>query len=243
MLHTRGGRPRRTRLHDAAPGSPTGVIYDCLVNMALPRHRRPCRSSDRSIVEASGSHSPLRRGRGRRRRARDVSRRLPARALRGDHGPVGVGQVDAHAHPRRPRPADVGHGADRRRRAHGRSTTASSRSCAATQSASSSRPSTCCRCSSAEENILLPLSIAGRKPDREWFDRLVDTVGIRDRLHHRPARALRRPAAARRGRARADLAPVGRVRRRALGQPRLESLRRRAATCCATPSTTSARRS
>jgi putative ABC transport system ATP-binding protein len=40
---------------------------------------------------------------------------------------------------------------------------------------------------SAEENILLPLSIAGRKPDREWFDRLVDTVGIRDRLSHRPA--------------------------------------------------------
>jgi len=39
----------------------------------------------------------------------------------------------------------------------------------------------------AEENILLPVSIAGRKPDREWFDRLVDTVGIRDRLKHRPA--------------------------------------------------------
>ena len=40
---------------------------------------------------------------------------------------------------------------------------------------------------SAEENILLPLSIAGRKPDSEWFDRLIDTVGIRDRLSHRPA--------------------------------------------------------
>jgi putative ABC transport system ATP-binding protein len=39
----------------------------------------------------------------------------------------------------------------------------------------------------AEENILLPLSIAGGKPDREWFDRLIDTVGIRDRLTHRPA--------------------------------------------------------
>jgi putative ABC transport system ATP-binding protein len=39
----------------------------------------------------------------------------------------------------------------------------------------------------AEENILLPLSIAGRRPDGEWFDRLVDTVGIRDRLSHRPA--------------------------------------------------------
>jgi putative ABC transport system ATP-binding protein len=34
---------------------------------------------------------------------------------------------------------------------------------------------------------LLPLSIAGREVDREWFDRLVDTVGIRDRLSHRPA--------------------------------------------------------
>jgi putative ABC transport system ATP-binding protein len=39
----------------------------------------------------------------------------------------------------------------------------------------------------AKENILLPLSIAGRKPEPEWFDRLVDTVGIRDRLTHRPA--------------------------------------------------------
>ncbi len=40
---------------------------------------------------------------------------------------------------------------------------------------------------SAEENILLPLSIAGRKPDQQWLDRLIDTVGIRNRLHHRPA--------------------------------------------------------
>jgi putative ABC transport system ATP-binding protein len=39
----------------------------------------------------------------------------------------------------------------------------------------------------AEENILLPLSIAGRSPDQEWIDRLVDTVGLRDRLSHRPA--------------------------------------------------------
>jgi putative ABC transport system ATP-binding protein len=39
----------------------------------------------------------------------------------------------------------------------------------------------------AEENVLLPLSIAGRKPDADWFDRLIDTVGLRDRLTHRPA--------------------------------------------------------
>ncbi|HEX9482158.1 MAG TPA: ABC transporter ATP-binding protein [Solirubrobacteraceae bacterium] len=39
----------------------------------------------------------------------------------------------------------------------------------------------------AEENILLPLSIAGRTPDRAWFDTLVQSVGIADRLSHRPA--------------------------------------------------------
>jgi putative ABC transport system ATP-binding protein len=39
----------------------------------------------------------------------------------------------------------------------------------------------------ARENILLPLSIAGRSADQEWFDKLIDAVGIRDRLHHRPA--------------------------------------------------------
>ncbi len=40
---------------------------------------------------------------------------------------------------------------------------------------------------SAEENILLPLSLAGRKPDRERFDRLIDAIGLSDRLDHRPA--------------------------------------------------------
>ncbi len=39
----------------------------------------------------------------------------------------------------------------------------------------------------AEENMLLPLSIAGRKPDPEWLERLVDTVGLADRRTHRPA--------------------------------------------------------
>ncbi|GAA4923691.1 ABC transporter ATP-binding protein [Stackebrandtia albiflava] len=38
----------------------------------------------------------------------------------------------------------------------------------------------------AEENILLPLSIGKRKPDRAWFDQVVDTVGLRDRLSHKP---------------------------------------------------------
>jgi putative ABC transport system ATP-binding protein len=39
----------------------------------------------------------------------------------------------------------------------------------------------------AEENLVLPLSIAGRKPDAAWVDRLVRTVGLEDRRTHRPA--------------------------------------------------------
>ena len=39
----------------------------------------------------------------------------------------------------------------------------------------------------AEENIKLPLTLAGKQVDQEWFDRLVDTIGIRDRLTHRPS--------------------------------------------------------
>jgi putative ABC transport system ATP-binding protein len=39
----------------------------------------------------------------------------------------------------------------------------------------------------ALENITLPLTLAGRKPDQAWLDRLIETVGLRDRLTHRPS--------------------------------------------------------
>jgi putative ABC transport system ATP-binding protein len=39
----------------------------------------------------------------------------------------------------------------------------------------------------AEENITLPLDIAGRDVDTAWFDTVVDTIGVRDRLSHRPS--------------------------------------------------------
>ncbi|MGI8807565.1 MAG: ABC transporter ATP-binding protein [Acidimicrobiales bacterium] len=39
----------------------------------------------------------------------------------------------------------------------------------------------------AAENITLPMDIAGRKPDQAWVDRLIDTVGLRPRLSHRPS--------------------------------------------------------
>ena len=39
----------------------------------------------------------------------------------------------------------------------------------------------------AEENLVLPLSIAGRKPDQQWVEQLIRTVGLEDRRTHRPA--------------------------------------------------------
>ncbi|OLB74126.1 MAG: hypothetical protein AUI14_24465 [Actinobacteria bacterium 13_2_20CM_2_71_6] len=38
----------------------------------------------------------------------------------------------------------------------------------------------------AAENIGLPLSIAGKKPEPAWYDRVIDAVGLRSRLGHRP---------------------------------------------------------
>ena len=40
---------------------------------------------------------------------------------------------------------------------------------------------------SAIENITLPMDLGGRKPDSAWLDTVIDTVGLRDRLQHRPS--------------------------------------------------------
>ena len=40
---------------------------------------------------------------------------------------------------------------------------------------------------SAKDNILLPLQLAGRRPDQQWVDDVVGILGIADRLGHRPA--------------------------------------------------------
>ena len=39
----------------------------------------------------------------------------------------------------------------------------------------------------ALENITLPMDLAGRMPDRIWLDKVVETIGLRDRLQHRPS--------------------------------------------------------
>jgi putative ABC transport system ATP-binding protein len=39
----------------------------------------------------------------------------------------------------------------------------------------------------ARDNVLLPMTIAGKKPDPDYFDELIERVGLGDRLSHRPA--------------------------------------------------------
>ncbi|MBM7767469.1 MULTISPECIES: ABC transporter ATP-binding protein [Glutamicibacter] len=39
---------------------------------------------------------------------------------------------------------------------------------------------------SAKDNILLPLSLAGKKHDRDWFNTVIQALGLRDRLNHKP---------------------------------------------------------
>ena len=39
----------------------------------------------------------------------------------------------------------------------------------------------------AIENITLPLALAGRKPEKQWLDRVITTVSLADRLNHRPS--------------------------------------------------------
>jgi putative ABC transport system ATP-binding protein len=51
----------------------------------------------------------------------------------------------------------------------------------------------------AEQNIRLPLQIAGRQADQALFDRVIDTVGLRDRLRHKPSELSGGATAAGRG--------------------------------------------
>ena len=85
----------------------------------------------------------------------------------------------------------------------------------------------------AEENLELPMSIAGRRIDREWERSLVSSVGLYERRRHRPVRASRAASSSGWRWPRPDLAAGRPLRRRADGQPRLEDLRRDAAAAAA----------
>ena len=93
----------------------------------------------------------------------------------------------------------------------------------------------------AEENIRLPLSIAGEKPDKAWFDQLIASVGLGDRLSHRRSSRAGSSSASR-SRARSSRSPRSCS---PTSRPATSTRRRapRSSSSCATRSRTWARRS
>ena len=139
---------------------------------------------------------------------RGVDRRDPARPVHGRDGPVRLRQVDADAHPGRPRPADRG---------------PASRSTASDITEMGDQELTLLRRDhigfifqffnllpmlTAEENIVLPLRIAGRTPERGWVDEIIGQGRPGRPPPPPPGPALRRPAAARRDRPRPVTRPT-----------------------------------
>ena len=146
------GARRTGRLHDGRPEDNRGPLPARAME-GSDGHRRRWRTSDRldargrtAVVSARGGHPPLRRGRdGGRRAPRRLARHSEGPAHRG-HGAVGLRQVDADAHPRRARSADLRRGLDRRHRHHAHGRPGADACSGAATSASSSSSSTSCRC-------------------------------------------------------------------------------------------------
>ena len=93
----------------------------------------------------------------------------------------------------------------------------------------------------ALENITLPMSLAGRKPDKAWLDHVIDTVGLTNTIDASALGVVRRPATARRRRSGARIATGDHLRRRANRQPRLPVRRRDPRRSYETPSAISTR--
>ena len=166
--------------------------------------------------------------------------RLPSRSADGHRRAVRLRQVDADAHARRARPADVGLGLDRRHRDHGARRQATSPQLRRDKLGFVFQFFNLVPVLNAEENITLPVKIAGGDVDRAWLGQLLDTVGLTDRRDAPAVGALGRPAAAGRDRACADDEAGRGLRRRADGQPRLEVAARTCSGCCAGRWTSSA---
>ena len=102
------------------------------------------------------------------------------------HGPVGLGQVDARALPGGARQPHQGTGVRRRRRAR--------RAVRQGAHAAAAHPDRLCvpglqpgADADGRGEHHAPLTLAGRRPDPEWFDEVIATVGLGDRLGHRPS--------------------------------------------------------
>ena len=77
----------------------------------------------------------------------------------------------------------------------------------------------------ASENMTLPLALGGKDPDKAWYDQVVSTVNLGDRLHHRPSELSGGQQQRRRG-PRPRHATGDHLRRRADRQPRQPQQRR-----------------
>ena len=130
---------------------------------------------------------PLRRGRHRSRRAaRRLARDRVGRAD-GRDGPVRLRQVDAHAHPRRAstsRPRGTVEIAGQEITSMGDTELTKLRRA---HIGFVFQFFNLLPMLNAEENVLLPLAIAGTKPDKEWLEQLLADVGLADRRSHRPS--------------------------------------------------------
>ena len=183
---------------------------------ACPSSR--CRTSPRTTCSAR------RWSRAARGDARHPARRVPLHrrpvGQRQDHA-AQPDRLRGHRHRR--------HGAGRRARTRGASPSGSSPTCGCTPSASSSRASTWCRCSSVFQNVEFPLLLQGKlaaQGARGAGDGAARARwGSAATGSHRPERALRRPAAAGGGGPRAGHPAGAGARRRAHRQPRLPDRR------------------
>ena len=138
-------RRRRGFLTVASTTSPNAPRRKARTMTLLQTAPRPVRSTPFAAASARGATKTYGNGDTEVARPRRRRHRLRRRPVHRHHGPLRLGQVDAHALHGRPRPADRRLGHDRRRRHHHAPARSSSRCCAATGSASSSRPSTWCR--------------------------------------------------------------------------------------------------
>ncbi len=116
-----------------------------------------------------------------------VFRSRPQRVRR-HHGPVGLRQVHPDEHHRVPRRADLGELPARRRRRGHPSARTTGRDPQSRRSVSFSRPSICCPRSDVFHNVELPLIYAGMRPAerRSGATEAIDSVGLADRMSHRP---------------------------------------------------------
>ena len=206
---------------------------------AAQKPRNECVARDAAsaaaVIETRGARQGLRGrqrgGSGRAARCRPAHR---ARRVRRDHGAVGLGQVDADEPARLPRHAERRHATTATASMSPRSTPRSARACACDKIGFVFQGFNLLPRMSALENVAMPMGYAQRAARRAPAARARGAGGGgpgRIAQRHRPSETVRRPAAARRDRARADQPAADPARRRTHRRARLARPARRSSRC------------